>query len=189
MRPESEESLFSAREKGPAGGAPPHSAPGKMINKIMIRPPMRGQGEVRMRGTPGRFPKRRMRGNPGGPLVRGMRPRMPMGRGVPGIRGAIGGRKVIGPHVMGIRPSIPLGRDATGMQGEKLLSVPGAQRGTWPEGFIPGNPAPPVLKVNPTLNLRIDQTPNLRADPTPNLKVNPTLNLRIDQTPNLRADP
>merc|ERR1719319_409675 len=119
MRPESEESLFSAREKGPAGGAPPHSAPGKMINMMMIRPPMRGQGEVRMRGTPGGFPKRRMRGNPGGPLVRGMRPRMPMGLGVPGIRGAIGGRKVIGRHVMGIRPSIPLGRDATGMQGEK----------------------------------------------------------------------
>merc|ERR1719509_703751 len=53
------------------GGVPPRGAPGAR----MIRPPMRGRGGVRMRG------------GPGGPLVRGMRPRMPMGRGGPGMRG------------------------------------------------------------------------------------------------------
>jgi len=101
----------------------------------MIRPPMQGRGEMRMRGRP---PMRgrggiRMSGAPGSPLVRGMRPMgcgapdmrgTPMGRGAPGMRGASMGRGA--PDMRGT----PLGRGAPDMRGTPIGRGVPDMRGT-----------------------------------------------------------
>lgn len=81
----------------------------------MIRPPMRGRGGVRMRG------------GPGGPLVRGMRPRMPMGRGGPGMRGR--------------------GGPPPGVRGAPRGPRPGGPGPVRPPG--PSNPPPSVVRADP----------------------------------------